>query len=122
MSKDNPTQDEQYFLQLVSSISTGAWIAMGKLANPVTGKIERNMQQAAAHLDTLDMLVKRTAGNLADWEEQYLTHLNTELKMNYLDEAKKPDPAAPEGQEAPADSTEDKPANDPAENTEDEDK
>jgi len=89
MSKEQPTLDEQLLLQLVSSLATGVWVAMGKLANPVNGKVERNMAQATYSLDTLEMLSKRMAGNLVDWEEEYFTQILTDLKMNYLEEQKK---------------------------------
>lgn len=107
MSKDQPTPEEQLFLQLVSSMATGTWIAMGKLANPVTGKIERNLAQATYSLDTLDMLAKRMTGNLADWEEAYLSQVLTELKMNYLDEQQKgeTEPVADVAEPEPAEKT-----------------
>ena len=89
MSKDQPTPDEQLLLQLTSSLATGVWVAMGKLANPVTGKVERNLAQATYSLDTLEMLSTRTAGNLADWEEEYFSQILTDLKINYLEEQKK---------------------------------
>lgn len=107
MSKEQPTPEEQLFLQLVSSLATGTWIAMGKLANPATGKIERNLQQATYSLDTLDMLAKRMTGNLADWEESYLSQVLTDLKMNYLDEQKKgeTEPVADVADQEPAEET-----------------
>lgn len=89
MSKDQPTPDEQLLLQLTSSLATGVWVAMGKLANPVTGKVERNLAQATYSLDTLEMLSTRMAGNLADWEEEYFSQILTDLKMNYLEEQQK---------------------------------
>ncbi|MCH7938874.1 MAG: DUF1844 domain-containing protein [Candidatus Marinimicrobia bacterium] len=107
MSKEQPTPEEQLFLQLVSSLATGTWIAMGKLANPATGKIERNLQQATYSLDTLDMLAKRMTGNLADWEQSYLSQVLTDLKMNYLDEQKKgeTEPVADVADQEPAEET-----------------
>lgn len=89
MSKDQPTPDEQLLLQLTSSLATGVWVAMGKLANPVTGKVERNLAQATYSLDTLEMISTRMAGNLADWEEEYFSQILTDLKMNYLEEQQK---------------------------------
>ncbi len=107
MSKDQPTPEEQLFLQLVSSLATGTWIAMGKLVNPASGKVERNLQQATYSLDTLDMLAKRMKGNLADWEESYLSRVLTDLKMNYLDEQRKgeTEPAADAADREPAEDT-----------------
>ncbi len=89
MSKDQPTPDEQLLLQLVSSLATGVWVAMGKLANPVNGEVKRNMGQATYSLDTLEMISNRMKGNLADWEEAYFSQILTDLKMNYLEEQKK---------------------------------
>ncbi|MEE9465150.1 MAG: DUF1844 domain-containing protein [Candidatus Neomarinimicrobiota bacterium] len=100
MSKEQATPDEQLLLQLVTSLATGVWVAMGKLANPVTGKVERNMAQATYSLDTIEMLAKRMAGNLADWEEEYFSQILTDLKMNYLEEQKKGEPEPAEARES----------------------
>ncbi len=107
MSKDQPTPEEQLFLQLVSSLASGTWIAMGKLVNPATGQVERNLLQATYSLDTLDMLAKRMTGNLADWDESYLSQVLTDLKMNYLEEQQKgePEPDADEADQESADET-----------------
>ena len=88
MSKENPTRDEQLFLHLISSYVTSAWVALGKLKNPITDKIERDMEHAAFSLDMLDMIAKRTGTNLEDWESQILNQNLTDLKLNYMEELK----------------------------------
>ncbi|HEY6952698.1 MAG TPA: DUF1844 domain-containing protein, partial [Bacteroidota bacterium] len=63
---------------------------LGKVKNPVTDKIERNLEQAQAIIDMFDMLKAKTKGNLNVDEEKFLSNLSQELKLNYVDEASKP--------------------------------
>ena len=39
----------------------------------------------------LDMLFKRMAGNLSEEEDQYLSHIIRELKMNFVEEKNNPE-------------------------------
>ena len=40
MSQENPSKDEQSFMYLVGTFQSSAWIAMGKMKNPMTDKVE----------------------------------------------------------------------------------
>jgi len=62
---------------------------MGKIKNPVTDKIDRNLDHAKIYIDTLDMLLARTKGNLSEYEEKFLTETLKDLKLNYVDEMDK---------------------------------
>lgn len=77
-------------------------MAMGKLKNPMTDKMERNLQEASFFIDILEMMKKRMAGNLSDDEEKFLESSLSGLKMNYLEESNKPEPEKSE--EEPTDS------------------
>jgi len=77
------------FLQLVLGLQQAAMVAMGKLMNPMTGKIERNLEAARNTIDTLGAIELRTRGNLESDEQRVLTQVLTELKLNFLDEMKK---------------------------------
>jgi len=57
--------------------------------NPMSGKIERNLEGARNTIDTLAAIEARTRGNLESDEQRVLTQVLTELRMNYLDEVKK---------------------------------
>ena len=94
MSQENPTKDEQSFMYLVGTFQSSAWIAMGKMKNPMTDKIERNLDQASFYIDLLDMMQTKTKGNLSEYEELMLINTVSELKMNFIDEKKKPDEPA----------------------------
>lgn len=80
---------QMLFVQLVSSLHAGALQQMGKIKNPATDKIERNLEQAEFTIDMLDMLRERTKGNISSDEEKFLATVVSELKLNYVDEKAK---------------------------------
>jgi len=77
------------FLQLVLGLQQAAMVALGKLMNPMSGKLERNLEGARNTIDTLAAIEVRTRGNLESDEQRVLTQVLTELRMNYVDEVKK---------------------------------
>ncbi len=77
------------FLQLVLGLQQAAMVALGKLMNPVSGKIERNLEAARNTIDTLAAIEARTRNNLESDEQRVLTQVLTDLRMNFLDEVKK---------------------------------
>ena len=74
------------FDQLISSLVHSAWVYLGKVKNPMNDKLEKNIDQASIQIDMLDMLFKRMTGNLSEQEDQYLSHIIRELKMNFVEE------------------------------------
>ncbi len=62
---------------------------MGKLVNPLTNKIEKNLEHAKLSIDMLSMVEEKTRGNLSDEEARFLADSLFQLRMNYVDEAKK---------------------------------
>ena len=103
--------NELLFMQVVMMFQTAAYQHMGKVMNPATQKVERNLAQAKDAIDILGMLDEKTRGNLNDNEKQLLEHALFELRMNYVDEVNKgeePEAQAEEeasGPEAPASET-----------------
>ena len=97
MNEKADTQDiSPLFSQLVISFHAAAWQQMGKIANPLSGKVERNLELAKNSIDILGMLEEKTKGNLSDGELKLLQNALTELRMNYVDELKKPADTAKE--------------------------
>ncbi len=88
-NSENNTQDP-LFAHLVTTFTQSAWVSLGKLKNPVTDKLERNLEQASYYIDLLDMLQRKMEGNLSEWETQFLVHSVSELKLNYIEEKNKP--------------------------------
>ncbi len=77
---------EMLFTALVEQWQAQAWIALGKVPNPATNKIERNLEFAKMAIDMLDMIKEKTSGNLTESETRMLTKVIADLKLNYVDE------------------------------------
>ncbi len=93
MTDNSPNDDNRLlFVQLLMSFQAAAYQQMGKIASPFTGKIERNLEMARHSIDMLAMLQAKTKGNLTDQEERYLSNILADLRLNYVDEANKPEP------------------------------
>lgn len=90
---------EAQFLQLILGLQGTAWMLLGKVANPMTGTIEKNLEAAKATIDTLIMLKEKTKGNLTKIEEELLNGALQQLQVNYVEEAKKPDAREEKGKE-----------------------
>ncbi len=91
MSLESKLTEQQLFDQLISSLVHSAWVYLGKVKNPMNDKLEKNIDQASVQIDMLDMLFKRMTGNLSEEEEQYLSHIIRELKMNIVEEKNNPE-------------------------------
>jgi len=78
-----------YFMSLIISLSHAAMQQMGKIFNPLTGKIEKNLEQAKMTIDMLEMLKEKTKGNLVKEEERLISDTLATLQLNYVDEAEK---------------------------------
>ncbi len=92
--------NEELFQGLVLSLAAGAMQHLGKTMNPLTNKIEKNLEAAQATIDMLDMLEAKTRGNLSDREAQLLKHVVGDLKLNYVETLNENAPAP--AQDAPA--------------------
>ena len=77
------------FLHLILGLQQSGMMTLGKLMNPMTRKIERNLEVAKDTIDTLEAIEARTQGNLEPDEARVLRQVLTELRMNYVDELKK---------------------------------
>jgi len=99
---DKPPRGELLFYQVVSMFQLAAMQQMGKIPNPLSNRIERDLDQAKMTVDILSMLKEKTAGNLTRQEQECLGKALFECQMNYLDELKRPAPEAGErGGEGP---------------------
>ncbi|MEC8984279.1 MAG: DUF1844 domain-containing protein [Candidatus Neomarinimicrobiota bacterium] len=91
MALESKLTEQQLFDQLISSLVHSAWVYLGKVKNPMNDKLEKNIDQASVQIDMLDMLFKRMTGNLSEEEEQYLSNIIRELKMNIVEEKNNPE-------------------------------
>jgi hypothetical protein len=66
---------------------TAAFQQLGKTLNPMTGKVEKNLEQARFSIDMIEMLKDKTRGNLPEELDKLLDSTLLELRMNYVEEA-----------------------------------
>jgi len=96
MADSTGPMDEARFMQLLAMFQMAAMQHMGKIPNPVTNKIERDLEQARISMDMVEMLQRKTSGNRSEIEDSILGKIIFELQMNFVDESGKPDKAAAE--------------------------
>lgn len=81
-------KNDQLFASLMYLFHTTGMQGLGKLMNPVSQKIEKNMEQAKESIDMLEMLKQKTQGNLNPELNRLLEQFLTDLRLNYVDEIK----------------------------------
>lgn len=91
--KEEPTQQEiphyePTFQDFISSLGLQTLILLGEVANPATGKKEKNLEQARFVIDTLGMLKEKTKSNLTAEETTVLDDLLYSLRMRFIDATK----------------------------------
>lgn len=86
---ENKISGDQLFMGLVYSLTQSAFIGLGKLPDPMSGKIEQDLNQASQTIDLLAALLDKTKGNLAADEESFLRRTVSDLRLNYVDEVNK---------------------------------
>ena len=77
-------KNTQLFMGLCTSLVSQAWMQLGKIKNPITDKIETNLEAASLTIDMLGMLKDKTKGNIGDEEIKILDQSINELRMNYI--------------------------------------
>jgi PIN domain nuclease of toxin-antitoxin system len=86
---DNKQKYSQLFFYLISSFEMSALVQMGKIKNPATDKLEKDLMQAQLSIDIIDMMKEKTKGNLNEDEKKFLDNMISQIKLNYVDEVEK---------------------------------
>jgi len=81
-----PTPD---FKLLASTFATQAAVSLGQIENPVTKKRGVDLAQAKFAIDLLDVLKRKTEGNLEAEEAQFLEECLYQLRVAYIDQSAK---------------------------------
>jgi len=108
MSEINMTRHDHILIGLFSSLQAAAMQQMGKIQNPMTQEVERDLAAAASTIDILEMLKVKCRTDTPDELLRFMDGAVADLQMNFVEEKKK-DAAEPE---APA--AEEESAADPA--------
>lgn len=106
-----PVNREEYlaalFAQMVVQQANMATIFLGKAPHPHTDRTEVDLEGARLFIDQLEMLEAKTKGNLSKEEEMLLRQTLMQLRLEFVEAAQSPAPAAtpaspPEGGATPA--------------------
>ncbi len=79
---------EADFSTFIYSLNTQALLFMGKIPNPISKKYEKDIGTAKYLIDTIDMLSKKTKGNLDENEAKLIENVLYDLRMAYISEKK----------------------------------
>lgn len=74
------------FSSLLFSLSSAAFVSLGVIPDPNTGKVERNLPLVKQTIDLLGLLKEKTRNNLSPEEETLFDHLLYDLRMAYVRE------------------------------------
>ena len=75
---------EANFSTLVLSIGSSAAMALGLAPNPMTNKLEKDLNLARFNIDLLRMLRDKTRGNLNADEQKFIESIVTDLQMKFV--------------------------------------
>ena len=104
---------------LVFSLQAAAMQQMGKIQNPMTGEIEKDLDQAKGSIDILEMLKVKCRTDTPEELLRLIDGAVMDLQLNYMDEMKKSAPAEDEtDEEKEADAEKEATAEDPTDDAE----
>ncbi len=92
--------DKPDFISVVYFFTTIALQHLGIVKNPLTDKVEKNLDVAKYTIDVLDLIKEKTKGNLSKEEESLLTSTLSDLKLTYVKEKEKKE-SEPKSEEKP---------------------
>jgi hypothetical protein len=84
-----------YLFRLIATFEAAAMQQLGKIAHPLTGDVEVDLDGASDSIEMLAAIQRKTEGNLNPDEKRLLDHVLYQLRMNYVDVA------AEQGKEQP---------------------
>ena len=99
--------NNELFVTLISSLTSQAWIQLGKIKNPINDTIEKNLEAASMSIDMLTMIKDKTKNNLEEYESKLLDQSLNDLRMNFVFEKNKKEDSKDE--KNPKDEKKDKP-------------
>lgn len=79
----------QLFYSLVYSLQMQAMINLGKLKNPMTDKIEKDLEAARISIDMIEMIREKSINNLSEEENRFITNSLSDLRLNFVEESNK---------------------------------
>ncbi len=72
------------FASIVMRMATGAYLSLGLVEDPTTGKKNKDLEVSKYLIDSLIILSEKTKGNLDKQEEGYLNNIIHDLELKYV--------------------------------------
>jgi len=72
------------FTGFVVGLAQMALVHLGEVADPATGEVRADLEQARHTIDILDMLQEKTRGNLTPDEATLLRTVSADLKLKFV--------------------------------------
>lgn len=82
---EGPEAMEVNFLSFVLGLGTQALLHLGDMENPVSHRVERDLEAAKQVIDLLGILREKTRNNLEPAEEAMLDSTLYDLRMRYVE-------------------------------------
>lgn len=86
---EDPNAQPIDFSTFIFSLGSAALISLGATPNPLTQKVEYDLNHAKQNIDLLSLLKEKTAGNLTKDEESLINNLLHSLRLKYIQELDK---------------------------------
>ena len=83
------------FLTIIQVYQIEGMVAIGKMLNPGTNTITKNLEHARYVIDMLEILAEKTKGNLTSDEQRFLDNTLSTLRLNFLEEFGNPSAPPP---------------------------
>ena len=84
LSEEGPAAEHTLFNEFLLQIAQSAFIYLGLVEHPATGRRQVDLRAARETIDILDMLREKTRNNLVPGEEKFFTELLSDLKMQFV--------------------------------------
>jgi hypothetical protein len=91
---------------VINSLATQVFVSLGLVEDPVSGKTQRDLDQAKFSIDLLGVLSEKTQGNLTKQEDRYLEGVLHELRIRYVEATRRPQQDAEAQPDEPSSSKE----------------
>ena len=82
-------EEQLTFTTFILSLSTSVLVGLGELPDPLTNENNVNLPLAKQTINVIEMLMEKTKGNLAEDEDRLVGNILYDLRMKYVEAAKK---------------------------------
>ena len=89
MGSNEMSKHDHILAGLVFSLQAAAMQQLGKIQNPMTGQVEKDLDQAKSTIDLLDMLKVKCRTDTPEDLLRMIDGAVMDLQLNYTDEVKK---------------------------------